>query len=796
MTAILSMTSRRLPSRLLWTAGAALGLALLPSLLAGDESRAPTAAPTRSPAELVQLLARASSRAEADLGRPGFEPYRGWIRYLRFVAGNAAARGGAASPASAEATARLDDWLRRIEADSSVLSSLRGPQEWAYESPVDDSGQPFRIDIPTDYDPARPAPLAVYMHGYSGNHIEHSTGMAPHPGYFEVSVLGRSRGGGYRALSEADVLQAVDYITRHWAIDPDRISLNGGSMGGGGTYRLGARYPQRWCSGRTTCGYASYLPLGNLVTLPIYATHSLDDPTVSFLHDSGPLERLREMGGQVIFDRTNGYGHAVWTYKEGNARGLAWERFQVRPDSRTVRRIDYTALDGGAVRGWWGEVAEWGPDPLPARFVLTAGDPNLLFADLTNIARLRLLLSESPFDLAKPLEVSVNGAVPFIVPAPLPESLVLAKGYPGWDAETQPPRLPFRLHTPGSALLLYDGEPLLIVYGTQGDAAARQAMRAAARAAAKSTMPSWPDDSGEASPDDKVPHSQNLYGPLNTKADTEVTAADMARCHLVLIGTAEQNSVVARIADWLPVKYEAAGVSCSDGTRFPGTHLALGLVYFNPLAKDRLVFWIASDDSATYAANSAIPAIMSGGMFHTANAFGADLVVMPAGLPTLVAARSFDSRWHWVPDREASPLLPAKIATPIDFRRALSEAIRRAAAADYALVSTYGPSDPPVTIGVTRICDIVPFFQDLPIGMFEATGSELRRIADQVAAKDSYLLIPGLDRAGISETRRYRVALPIDVLWFFSKAVQPPPADYWLTGLDTGEAVERFFPVD
>ncbi len=162
----------------------------------------------------------------------------------------------------------------------------------------------------------------------------------------------------------------VDYAVAHWSIDPDRISLNGGSMGGGGTYRLGSRYPQRWSSGRTTCGYASYVPMGNLLTLPIYATHSADDPTVSVLHDVGPLSRLRDLGGRVIFDETNGYGHAVWDYKEGNARGLAWERFQVRPDSRSVRRIDYTALDGGAVRGWWAEVAEWGPSPRPARFVL------------------------------------------------------------------------------------------------------------------------------------------------------------------------------------------------------------------------------------------------------------------------------------------------------------------------------------------------------------------------------------------------------------------------------------------
>ena len=121
---------------------------------------------------------------------------------------------------------------------------------------------------------------------------------------------------------------------------------------------------------------------------------------------------------------------------------------------------------------------------------------------------------------------------------------------------------------------------------------------------------------------------------------------------------------------------------------------------------------------------------------------------------------------------------------------------RRATAADYALVSTYGPSDPPVTPGVTRVCDVVPFFRNLPLGRFEVTGSELLRISQQVAANKSNLRMPGFDRSRISATQRYRVALPIDVLWFLSAAVQPAPADYGLTGLDAGDAVERFFARD
>ncbi len=757
--------------------------------------------PVSTAAPAPATFAEAGARADAALARADLAAYRGWIKYLRFDAATGIARQGPASKEAAEKIRRFDEWVQRIAADPGLLGRLRGVQEWAYESRADGSGQPFKMAIPTDYDPARPAPLSVYMHGYSGNHLEHATEMASHPGSFDLSVLGRGRGGGYRALSEADVLDVIDYIQAHWAIDPDRLHLNGGSMGGGGTYRLGSRYPQRFASGRPTCGFASHLPVANLITLPIYATHSADDWVVSVLHDRGPLARLRELGGQVIFDETNGYGHPVWDYKEGNERGAAWELLQVRPASRTVRRIDYTAVDGGAARGWWGEIAEWGAAPKPARFVLTAGNHNTLFAGLTNITRLRLLLDESPFDPAQPLQVSVNGAVPITLPAPLPRTVVLAGAENGWGFDLKSDRSPFRLHTPGSALLLYEGDPLLIVYGTKGSAAECEAMHAAAGAAGKSANPAWLDDTGDRGADG-VPHSQNLYGRLNTKADADVTDADIARCHLVLIGSAAQNSVVARMADLLPVRIDAKSVTCSDGVKFAGTHLALGLTHFNPLAPERLVFWVASDDPRTYAANSAIPALMGGSDATIGGCVcGADLLVMDATATTVVATRSFDSRWRWSPGRLDSPLVPASLKTHLDFSLAVGRAVRKAAGADFAMIGLYGaPGDAPIVPGVTRVADMTPLFYFNSVGVAEMSGSELKDVARCFAsAGDSPLHLCAaqcVDVAGLEPGRSYRVAFPTSLLWRFSSLVKMAPRNYRCTDLSVDEALERFLAED
>jgi len=758
------------------------------------EAADPASAGTQNPAP---FLSEVCGRAEAALARPDLAAYRGWIKFLRFEAETAAARGAAPDAAQAKAR-RFDEWVTRIAADPQLLSTLRGVQEWAYESPVDGSGQPFKIMIPTDYEPTHPVPLSVYMHGYSGNHLEHSTGMAARPGAFELAVLGRARGCGYRALSEADVLQVIDYIQAHWAIDPDRIHLTGGSMGGGGTYRLGARYPQRWASGRPTCGFASFLPCGNLLTFPLYATHSDDDWVVPVLHDRGPLARLRELGGQVVLDETTGYGHAVWNYAEGNRRGDAWALHQVRPDSRTVRHIDYTALDGGAMRGWWGEIAEWGPAPRPARFILTAGNGNTLFAQLTNITRLRLRLAESPFDCSQPLQVTVNGAIPFTLPAPLPATVVLAAGEKGWSFEPQAEAAPWRLHTPGGANLLYDGEPLLIVYGTRGSDTERHAIRAAAEAAGKSSNCQWLDYSGPTG-SDGVPHTQNLYGWLNTKADTDVTDADLARCHLVLIGTAAQNAVVARLADRLPVRFDGGMITCSDGMSFPGADGALGLVHYNPLAPDRLIFWVASDNPATYAANSTIPFLMAGG---PANAVGADLIITRAAAPTVVATRSFDSRWRWTPGRETSPLLPASLKTHRDYSAVIGSAVCRAAGADFAFIGTYGPpAQPAIVPGTTRAADVTALFYYDPVGVFEVSGTELLEIARRLAApadasQGPVYFEPQVDAGKIEGDRTYRVALPVDAISPFTAMVQMAPRHYRQTDLLVSDALERFLAAE
>ncbi len=774
-------------------------------------SAADTSASSPPPAAIVAIdLAPLDTRTDALLARADLTAYRGWLKYLRFVAHDVAARKGAGTEPARAAAARLDEWLTKITANPAVLATLRGVQEWAYESPVDDSGQPFKLVIPDDYNPAYPAPLSLYLHGATGNHLDHSSYFHAHAGHFDLAVLGRSRIGGYTNLSEADVLQVLAYVRAHWSIDPARLHLSGGSMGGMGTFRLGARYPHLWASGAVTCGAGDQVPAANLLQLPLYVIHSIDDPVVPILESRAVVQQLQTLGGEIIRDETNGLGHASWNYREGQDRANAWAPRQVRPAPTAVRRIDFTATDGVAARGWWAAIAEWGDAASPARIVANAGSDNSLYVSFTNLKAATFHLRESPFDPAQPLKISIDASVPFVVPAPLPAEITVrqddAPRSSAWTFAAGRPSAPIRLHTPGGPSLLYDGEPLLIVYGTGGDDAHRAALKAAALDAARSPGPFWPEPvpRADANDADGIPQIENLYGSLATKADRDVTPDDLARCHLVLIGTADDNRIVAQLAPKLPVSLTPDAVVCNDGERFTGEHLALGLVHYNPLAPQRLVFWVAAHDIAAYAPGAIIPLTMAGrGNQMFGIHFGADLLVSRAGEPAqdIVATRAFTSRWQWTARRAQSPLLPERAATYAGFYASLADALRRSAQTDLGLVAlTDRPAPAPLNElpprhaalfapGVSRLADAQALFPFHRLGVFEITGADLKAALVKASAKNPAFAVAGPPADQLEPARTYTVALPTESIWAWNSLTLHVPAVYHQTEVTVARAL-------
>jgi hypothetical protein len=519
--------------------------------------------------------------------------------------------------------------------------------------------------------------------------------------------------------------------------------------------------------------------------------HSDDDWVVPVIHSRLPLNALAGAGGKVIRYETTGYGHGIGRDTNAVARALAWERRQRRPD--TVRRVRFTATDGMARSAYWAEIVEWGPAAAPATFDARMGTDNNLYLDATNVGVLALDLTRAPVDRSEAMNV-VLGTTPITeLPPPLAEVVYIT-----WDEGAgrvlgdPPPKPMQRRHFPGGAAALYQGEPLLIVYGTLGDPAMGEALKTAAQAAAMSPSPAWQAE------EEGVPMESMLFGRIPVKADTDVTDEDLQTRNLLLLGTARHNALVARMADRFPVRIENEQIHTDDGCSYTLQGRGFGLLYYNPLAPQRLVYWVASEDPALYAPGAELLARQSWD-----EAF-CDFAVMTVGTSTAVAQRNFRSDWSWEAGYSDSPLVPARYNDRTRITRLVAEMLCAETASDFALMSEPAEEEEPVplfAVGETRWMDLAGEYSGASrLTRFELSGAALQevlaRLAESVRTPWGHVLRlrPAPDSADIDPDGTYRVAVPHPwVLAGYCIAMKETPAQAELLDLTWHEAQRRAY---
>jgi poly(3-hydroxybutyrate) depolymerase len=159
----------------------------------------------------------------------------------------------------------------------------KGDQHRTYRFSAAGEDMPYRLYVPASCDGQSKLPLIVMLHGAGSDENRYLDGnnkqllrLAEQHGYVLVSPLGYSPLGAYgtplklpavfgqpeaaakqradvtpeqkRALelSEKDVLNVIEIVLNEYPIDQKSIFLMGHSMGGGGTWYLGAKYSQLW----------------------------------------------------------------------------------------------------------------------------------------------------------------------------------------------------------------------------------------------------------------------------------------------------------------------------------------------------------------------------------------------------------------------------------------------------------------------------------------------------------------------------------------------------------------------
>lgn len=698
--------------------------------------------------------------------------------------------------------------------NSDTLSSLRGYVEMTYRSKVDGTEQPFTLGIPNHYQAKRDWPLQVYLHGFGGTHQQKLLGKPCKHEFFELYVHGRARGVEYTGLSETDVFEALEVVRTHWKINGQRVHLMGSSMGGFGSLRIGTRFPDRFASIRVLAGSGLGFPLENLHSVPTRALHGNIDHSVPICLGRASINAINAFGGKALIDEFPNVGHSIPSVKRKPAEKWAFNKRL----AQNVVHVRYTATDEMARGANWVKVTEWGHRGAPANIDAQIDQKQTLQIGLDNVTTARFDLKLAPVNRNKPLRVIVNTKSLATLKAPLPNFIwVSSHAEPASFNETQQvsseqkhdyqvltmtPELPKqRLHFPGGSFALYHGEPLLIVYGTQGDTQTTDHLHEIAKIASRSADGKWPQPGKDST---RSTVYQMTTGRLPIKADRDLSDTDIARFNLLLLGDAEQNSIVGRIADELPVTISEKKIRTNDGISWDFTDRGLGLLYANPLAPKRLIYWIAANKTEFYKSGSVYP--LSTMMDYQGSIEApADFMIMDTKQQKLVAARRFDSRWNWIKGYKDSPILDQSIAAGGPRAVELAEAIRLKMKADFGATTGrdwYSFAFETVP-NVTRKIDVAALYYGERVGLLELTGEQLltaqtafhRREAKPGNAGSEWFemsrFVPAIDKEKIDIKQKYLIAFPEWAAFTFGRYADVPTNSLRLTNIYLRDVIDE-----
>ena len=198
--------------------------------------------------------------------------------------------------------------------------------ECTYHLDEADADMPYALFVPSTYTPGKPSPLIVDLHGLNITPLmqmlfDGTTDLAERYGFIVVAPMGYSLSGWWGArsgrpaeLSELDAMTLLGRIRQQYAIDSDRIYLMGHSMGGAGTYHLGAKYNDVWAA-IAPISAAGGIADGEAERYRSFATllmHGEKDSIVTVEGSRRAAAALQRVGAQHVYLEFPGKDHEFW----------------------------------------------------------------------------------------------------------------------------------------------------------------------------------------------------------------------------------------------------------------------------------------------------------------------------------------------------------------------------------------------------------------------------------------------------------------------------------------------------
>ncbi|HUI78903.1 MAG TPA: alpha/beta hydrolase-fold protein [Bryobacteraceae bacterium] len=505
------------------------------------------------------------------------------------------------------------------------------PQTLTFVSSVDASEQPYALYLPRTLDSGKKYPVVISLHSEDSNQRNNLLQVlgassrqtegarvpllpvrsAPETEFIVASPLARGALG-YTGIAEADVYDVLADLERRFPVDEDRVYLTGVSMGGGGALRLALTRPDVWAAVAPVCpppipGVANLA--GNALNLPVRLFHGEQDPVIPVASSRLWQRRLLDVGVAADYLEYPAVRHNSWDFAYRDDGVLGWFG-QFRRD-RYPQRVRFVTDSYRYASAYWVQIDALTPGvegSIDAQQV-GAGEVQVETHNLDGFT----LSPDRPVTL-----VLIDGTL-----IRVNRGLLSFRKQAGrWvSGRVAPSRKRAGMEGPIAAAV--SGRHIY-VYGTAGDPSPAEL---AFRRATAETAARWAG-----------PHPSPLL-TFPVKADRDVTAEELDSDSLVLFGTHETNSLIARFADRLPL---ALSVGAADyGLLFVadlGKHYAL--------VSSGLPWWTGFEDSGRPLDPFAPP------RYGELESFG-DYVIFKGSMAKVVAEGRFDREWKLPPDAAA-----------------------------------------------------------------------------------------------------------------------------------------------
>jgi pimeloyl-ACP methyl ester carboxylesterase len=506
-----------------------------------------------------------------------------------------------------------------------------GPHILTVVSTVDGSDQSYALYIPRSSAPPKEYGLLISLHSEDSNHRMNlsqvlgivgrgsmtldGTGFPPLHDRDLIVACPLARGTmGYQGIAEQDVYDVLADVERRYPVDRDRVYLTGISMGGGGALWLAETHPDLWAGVAAMCpdsmpGSEDLAP--NLLNVPLRLYHGELDTIVPVASSRAWQRRLLDAGVPAAYTEYPATRHNVWDAAYSRDGALEWLAAQRR--NRWPDRVRFVARSYQYSSAYWVRMDGLTPG-LPAQIDARRAPNGDVQAMTVNLDGFTLTTPAVP-----PAQVTIDGSV---IRLKRGAPLSFNKSPAGWRQGLVAPAGK-RIGAEGPILRALSGRQIY-VYGTLGaqtDEELAERRKVAQAAANWSTVRS------------------RLQLSLAVKADREVSAADVDSADLVLFGTAESNSLVARFAGRLPIELRP------DAADY-------GLLFIAPVGKhyalvNSVLPWWTGADETTRSSYMWEPS-----QIRELNRFG-DYVLFRGTIAQVVAEGRFDANWKAPADAAA-----------------------------------------------------------------------------------------------------------------------------------------------